>query len=119
MQSVLVVVALVGAAWLVGTAVAGGLLRLDVDPLLVDTPGATWIPLPSAMLLGGVLGGLLVALLARFPLSVGARRRGARARADLHRRIADVADRTVLSELGARVAEHGALAAELATVAAP
>jgi hypothetical protein len=62
---------------LVIVAVLGGFFQLATDPLLPDTPGADWIPVPSALLLGGAVLGLLIGLLVRVSLGIAARRRDA------------------------------------------
>lgn len=102
----LMAAAAVGAVWLVALAIAGGFLRLDTDPLLIDTPGWEWIPLPSLLLLGGLVVSLVLALLVRIPVAVSARRRGAVARRALQSAVADLADRTVLAELQAALADR-------------
>lgn len=84
-------------------AVAGG-LWLALDVLLAylqipKLPGVTvrgW-PLPTIMLLGGAAAGILVALLARIGVEVGARAKAARAERELVRSVTDVADRLVIA----------------------
>ena len=71
LQRILATTALVGLGWLLVVAVLGGFFKLDTDPLLPDTPEADWIPLPSALLLGGVILGLIVSFLMRIPLGIG------------------------------------------------
>ena len=77
-------------------AVLGGFFQLATDPLLPETPGADWIPLPSALLLGGALGGLLIGLLVRIPLGIGARRRGHIARREIERMVYEHAHERVV-----------------------
>lgn len=81
--------AVAGLVWLIIVAVLGGFFQLATDPLLPETPGADWIPLPSALLLGGALGGLLIGLLVRVPLGIGARRRGHTARREIERMVGE------------------------------
>ena len=109
LQRGLIAVAAVGAVWLAVVAVLGGFLHLDTDPLLIDTPGADWIPLPSALLLGGVAVGLLLALVVRIPVGVGAARRSARARSQLHDRVAAVAAETVEADVDRVLADRSEL----------
>lgn len=113
-----VLVAVAVALWLLVVAVLGGFFQLDTDPLLIDTPGWDWIPLPSLMVLGGLLAGLLIALLVRFPVAVAARRRGARVRNKLLKRVGVIADETVLADIGRVLAERNEIADQLAIATA-
>ena len=116
-QLVLAAVAVIGAVWL---ALLFGLAYLQLDDLA--TPEIGRVPWPTALLVGGVVAGLVVAFLARLAAGVGARRRARRARArltvgveavaeaevfdpvrevlDRHRRCADAV--TVLGAAGSR-----------------
>ncbi|HSP60550.1 MAG TPA: YfjP family GTPase [Ornithinimicrobium sp.] len=71
LQLVAALVAVVGLGWLVLLAVLG-FLQMPSDPLAFS-----WgpVPIPLALLLGGVLAGWLLALLSRLAAGVGARRR--------------------------------------------
>jgi GTP-binding protein EngB required for normal cell division len=93
LQWLLVLTALAGALWLLGLVVLGWLQLDEIVPL----PRVEGIPLPTLLLIGGLLAGALVALLARPLVGLGARRRGRRARRRLLDRVADVA-RTEVSE---------------------
>jgi hypothetical protein len=81
---------------LVIVAVLGGFFQLATDPLLPDTPGADWIPDPSALLLSGAVLRLLIGLLVRVPLGVAARRRGRTARREIERMVAEHAHLRVI-----------------------
>ena len=72
-QLLLAATALAGVLWL-GLYVVLGLLQLD---LVVGEP-PTWgvVPVPLVLLVVGVVGGLLLALLSRWFARIGARRRG-------------------------------------------
>ncbi|GAB3198985.1 50S ribosome-binding GTPase [Geodermatophilus arenarius] len=102
LQWLLALTALVGALWLL--ALAGlGLLQLDdVLPL----PRVQGIPLPTLLLAGGLLAGLLLALLCRPLVAAGARRRARTARRRLTARVAEVADEEVLAPLAEARADH-------------
>jgi hypothetical protein len=84
----LAAVAVVGLLWLL-LLVGLGLLRLDDAVPLPEIWGD--IPLPTAMLVGGALLGLLLAALFRILVRAGAKRRAAVARRGLHQRIDQVA----------------------------
>ncbi|HEV7872457.1 MAG TPA: GTPase [Modestobacter sp.] len=99
LQWVLLLVALAGALWLLGLVALGWLQLDDVVPL----PRVQGIPLPTLLLVGGLLAGALLALVARPLVALGARRRGRAARRRLTERVQDVADIEVLGPLeGAR-----------------
>jgi GTPase Era involved in 16S rRNA processing len=71
LQIVLAVVAGVGLLWLAALAVLGWL------QVLVDAPFWGPVPVPLALLVGGLLAGLLLALVAKVVARVGAQRRRA------------------------------------------
>jgi len=98
--------ALVGLGWLLVVAVLGGFFRFDTEPLLPDAPGVDWAPLPSMLLLGGALAGLLVGFLARFPLGVGAARRARAARKEIAAQVESVADTHVVEPVVGLLAER-------------
>jgi GTP-binding protein EngB required for normal cell division len=102
LQWVLMLTALVGALWLLGLVVLGWLQLDDVIPL----PRVEGLPLPTLLLVGGLLAGALVALLARPLVRIGARRRGRRARRRLLDRVADVARAEVAAPLADARADH-------------
>ena len=118
LQHLVTFVAVVGALWLLVVAVLGGFFRLDTGPLLIDTPGWDWIPLPSLMVLGGLLAGVFIALIVRIPIAVAAGRRGARVRNQLLDRVGDVADETVLADIDNVLAERDEIAEQLAIATA-
>lgn len=101
--------ALVGLAWLITVAILGGFFQFDTEPLLPPTPEAEWMPLPSALLIGGVVLGLLLGLLVRFPLGVAARRRGHRARKAIEEQVAQHARTRVVTPVQAVVDDHAAI----------
>ncbi|PRY48290.1 50S ribosome-binding GTPase [Geodermatophilus tzadiensis] len=102
LQWLLALTALVGALWLL--ALAGlGLLKLDD---VVPLPRVQGIPLPTLLLVGGLLAGLLLALVCRPLVAAGARRRARTARKRLTARVAEVADEEVLAPLAEARADH-------------
>ena len=118
LQRLVTLVAVAGALWLLVVAVLGGFFQLDTDPLLIDTPGWDWIPLPSLMVLGGLLAGLVLAVIVRIPVAAAARRRGAIARNELRKRVAVVADDTVLADIARVLRERNEIAELVAIVTA-
>ncbi|RBY83253.1 GTPase [Blastococcus sp. TF02A-30] len=95
LQWLFLLAALVGAVWLLGLVVLGWLQLDDVVPL----PRVEGFPVPTLLLVAGLLAGLLLAVLARPLVRAGARRRGRRARERLTARVADVARTSVLAPL--------------------
>jgi len=110
LQRGLALCAVVGALWLLAIA-ALGWLQLDA---VVPVPEVEGFPLPTLLLLGGALLGLLLAFLAGWANRVGARRRGRRAERALHERVGTVADELVVEPLRAELAVRGELCAALA-----
>ncbi len=108
-QVLLAAAALVGAGWLVLLAVLAW-LRLPAPPL----PTVGELPVPTALLLGGVLLGLLLALLSGRVNAFGARRRAARVRRRLAARVREVADKAVLGPVAEELSVRARLTAALA-----
>ncbi|MBM7507075.1 GTPase Era involved in 16S rRNA processing [Nocardioides salarius] len=110
LQWVLVVAALLGAAWTVATALSG---TLD------DTPVYAGVALPLILLLGGVGLGVLLALVCRGLVAGTARRRASVADTRLREAVGAVAHELVVSpveaELEAYTRARGGLSKALAT----
>ena len=106
LQRVLALTAVVGLVWLITVAVLGGFFRFDTEPLLPPTPEADWIPLPSTLLICGVVIGLLLSLLVRIPLSVGAKRRGRAARKAIESGVTRHVESRVIEPVAAVVADQ-------------
>lgn len=106
LQRAAAVAALVGLGWLIVVAVLGGFFRFDTDPLLPATPAADWMPLPSSLLIGGVLVGLVLSWLKNIPLGVAAARRGRAARKQVERQVDGLAESRVVEPVAALLAEH-------------
>ena len=119
LQTLLAVLAVAGGLWLVGLY-ALTLLRLPDPgtPELEPWPGFE-VPLPTALLLGGLLLGLLVGLLARLCAAVGARRRRARAEERLDAAVAQVADELVLAPVTAELTAYAELREAVTALAGP
>lgn len=109
-------------ALLAVTAVAGGLWLLGLYALTVlrlpepEPPQIGIAPLPTVLLIGGLLAGVLLALLARALAVIGARRRRARAEARLRESVADVAENLVLAPVRAELAAYAALRGAVAAL---
>jgi energy-coupling factor transporter ATP-binding protein EcfA2 len=106
LQRILAVTAIVGLVWLLVVAILGGFFQFETEPLLPPTPEAEWMPLPSAMLIGGVLLGLILGFVSRIPLNVGAARRGREARKSIEQAIQTVADARVIEPVAASLTDH-------------
>lgn len=94
LQWLLFFVALVGGLWLAALAFFA-YLRLP-EPGSLNWHG---LPVPTLLLLGGVLGGLLVAALSRAAAAFSARRRAARAGSRLRAAIAKVVESFVIEPM--------------------
>ncbi len=101
LQVVLALAAVVGLLWLVAIGVAGW-LQLPALPTVDVGPFAT----PFLLLVGGLLGGLLLAALARWMARIGARRRASVIDRRLRGSIADVAEAQVIDPVVAVLRRH-------------
>jgi hypothetical protein len=105
LQMLFLLLAVAGAGWL---AVLAGLGYLQLPH---PVPHLGQAPVPTVLFVGGLLLGLLTALLVRPFVAAGARRRAARARRSLDEGVRGVAERQVLAPL----AEQRRSAAEFCT----
>jgi len=110
LQRALVVVALAGALWLVALAGLGYLQLRDAVP----TPELEGFPLPTVLLLGGLLAGLLLAVLTQWVNGIAGRRRGRRAAKALRSSVETVARDGILAPVDDELAAHDRLCAALA-----
>ena len=92
LQTVLLIAAVVGALWLAGLAVFA---YLQLDP--PAPPDAGPFPLPTVLLIGGLLAGVVLAAVVRPLAAVGARRRAATARRRLEASVRQVAEAEVVA----------------------
>jgi hypothetical protein len=111
LQVLLAATAIAGALWLAGLY-ALTVLRLP-EP---EPPQVGIVPLPTVLLIGGLLAGVVLALLARALAVLGARRRRARAEARLRESVADVAENLVLGPVRAELAAYSALRGAVAAL---
>jgi GTP-binding protein EngB required for normal cell division len=104
LQTLLAATTLVGVLWLAGLY-ALTVLRLP-EP---EPPQIGLLPLPTVLLIGGLLAGLLLALLARGLAVLGARRRRTLAEERLREAVSEVAHALVLSPVLAELTAYAAL----------
>jgi GTP-binding protein EngB required for normal cell division len=105
LQIMLATVAVAGALWLLALVALGFLKIEDAIPL----PEVEGFALPTLMLAGGALLGLLLAALARLVTGMSSRRRGRAARRVLHSSVEGAARELVLDPLEAELEVHGRL----------
>jgi hypothetical protein len=97
LQWLLALVALAGALWLL-VLVALGFVQLDD---VVPLPRTHGVPLPTLLLIGGLLAGLLLALVARPLVRLRAHRRGRAAARRLQNAVDAVAEDALLAPMAA------------------
>lgn len=110
LQWALIATALAGGLWLAVLAVLG-YLQVSVG----DAPGLGPVPIPTLMLLGGVLLGILLAAACRWLVSVTASRRAAAADRRLREAVHRVTDDLVVQPVAAELAAYTAVRTNLAT----
>lgn len=98
LQWLIFLVALGGAAWL-GVLAVMGYLRMPEPP----TPEVRDFPLPTLMLVGGVVLGIVLALLSRWLVSLTAKARARKVEQRLRSAVDEVADELVVQPLAAEV----------------
>jgi hypothetical protein len=101
LQYVLVLAALAGAGWLALLAL-GSYLRLPELP----TPEIGPLPLPTLLLVGGVLLGVLLALVCRWLVAATARTRARTADKRLRDAISEVSAEMVVAPIQAELASY-------------
>ncbi|HYO40973.1 MAG TPA: GTPase [Nocardioidaceae bacterium] len=108
-QWALVLTALVGGLWLAGLAVMG-YLQMPAP----TTPRYRGFPLPTLLLLGGVLAGILLGLLCRVVVGLSARAKARSADRRLRGAISEVTERLVVEPVQAEVEAYRATQSGLA-----
>lgn len=111
LQKVLLITAVGGLLWL-ALLFGFSYLRLPEPP----TPAWRGFPIPTLMTLGGIAGGIILALVGRGFARIGAGRRAARARKVLEAGMQEVAESYVLGPLNTEFASRKELAAVLGAV---
>lgn len=102
LQWLLLVVALVGALWLLGLAALAYLQLDEVLPL----PRTQGVPLPTLLLVLGLLAGAVLAVVARPLVRAGAHRRGRRAQRRLRDAVGGVVDDELLEPMARARTDH-------------
>jgi energy-coupling factor transporter ATP-binding protein EcfA2 len=102
LQWLLALVALAGALWLLALVVLGFFQLDDVVPL----PRVEGLPLPTLLLVGGLLAGALLALVARPLVGLRARRRARRAEQRLYAAVDVVGQEEVLAPMAEVREDH-------------
>jgi GTP-binding protein EngB required for normal cell division len=97
-QWLLILVALAGAVWL-GTLAVMGYLQVK-EP---STPDLAGLPVPTLMLLGGVAVGIVLAVVSRVLVGLGARSRARAAERRLRASISGVTEKLVLQPIDAEL----------------
>ena len=114
LQRLLAAAVAAGVVWLLVLAVLS-YLRIDDA---IPTPELRGIPVPTLLLLGGALAGIVLAFLARVANGGGARRRSRAAARALRRQVDDAAQELVIGPVEAELEAHGRLRSSLAAAGA-
>jgi hypothetical protein len=110
LQTLLALLTLGGALWLL---VLAGLGYLQLDDA-IPTPDAEGIPLPTLLLGGGALAGIVLAFLAGLAIRTGAKRRARVAERALTARVQAAGEELVIAPVEAELAAHARLREALA-----
>jgi hypothetical protein len=110
LQALLAALVLAGALWLLALAGLGYLQLGDAIPL----PEVRGVPLPTLLLGGGALAGLLLAFLSGLAVRAGARRRARVAERALRARVEAVGEEHVVAPVQAELEVHRRLCAAVA-----
>jgi len=113
LQRLLAAAVLVGMLWLLLLGVLG-YLRVDD---LIPVPELRGVPIPTWLLLGGALAGVLLAFLARIVNGAGARRRARAAGRSLRTRVEEVARALVVDPVEAELETRARLCAAIESAA--
>ena len=109
LQYVLIISAIVGGAWLALLAF-GSYARLPEPP----TPEVSGFALPTLMLLGGILAGVVLAFICRWLVSLTARSRARSADRRLRGAISDVSSEVVVAPIQAELVSYAEVREALA-----
>jgi GTP-binding protein EngB required for normal cell division len=104
-QLLLAAAAVVGFLWLALYVVVGW---AQLDQVIGDPPTLGVVPVPLVLFVGGLLGGLLLALVSRWLARIGGRRRGRVMDARLRASIDEVARAEIVQPVERVLERHGA-----------
>ena len=110
LQWVLIITALVGGLWLAALAVLGYLKVAEPS-----TPDVGPLALPTLLLLGGIVLGVLLALVCRWLVAATARRKAHSADKRLRAAVHEVAEELVVRPVAAELAAYTEVRTQLAT----
>ncbi len=110
LQYLLILSAVVGAGWLALLAL-GSYARLPEPP----TPDVGAFPLPTLLLVGGILLGVLLALVCRWLVALTARKRARTADKRLREAISEVSQEVVVAPVQAELASYAEVREALST----
>ncbi len=110
LQWLLLLTAVAGGVWLGALAVMG-YLQMPVP----DTPRYRGFPWPTLMLLGGIVIGILLALVSRVLVGVTSRSRAAKADRRLRDAVAEVVDELVIAPMRTELTSYGTVREALRT----
>ena len=114
-QLLLAVAAVAGFLWLALYVIVGW---AQLDQVIGDPPTLGIVPVPLVLLVVGLLGGLLLALVSRWLARVGARRRGRVMDARLRASIDEVAQAEIVQPVERVLERHAATRLALSRAAA-
>lgn len=106
LQWILMLAVVVGLGWLAVNAVLAYFMLVGLPVPQVGVEGGFHAPLPTVLALGGAAGGLLLALVSRLFVELGARAAARRARSALTRAIHRVARDTIIDPVRAELDRH-------------
>ena len=112
-QWLLAAAVVVGGVWLLVLAILGYLHVEEVVPL----PEIRSVPVPTLMIVGGALGGLLVSFLSGVANAFGARRRGRKAERELREQVETVGEDLVIQPVERELEAYNKLCESLETAA--
>ena len=106
LQWLLIVAVVVGVGWLTLNVVLGYLGLPAVGTVPIGREGGLQVPLPTVLLIGGLLAGIVVSAISQLIINATARGAARRARRSLEKAVAEVARDRVLAPAEAEVERY-------------